>query len=214
VRDGTTWCGTARFCCFGSMSDKPTFFRSAGEFRAWLARHHGSAAELWVGFHKKTSGRGGITYGEALDEALCVGWIDGVRKSLDATRYTIRFTPRKPRSGWSAVNIRHVNRLMAEGRMRPSGLDAFERRDPKRAGYSFEERPRRLPPALAKRFRADTHAWAFFQAQPPSYRRTALFWVLSAKKEETRERRLTTLIACSAKEARIPPLARPAPRNA
>jgi len=163
---------------------------------------------LWLGIHKKASGKGGLTYAQALDEALCFGWIDGVRKSLDDTSYVIRFTPRKPRSKWSAVNIRHMKRLMAEARVHPAGLEAFERRAGDRAGYSFEERPKRLPPAYAKRFRANRPAWTYFQSRPPGYKRTAIFWVVSAKKEETRLRRLETLIVHSAKGKPIPPLAR------
>jgi uncharacterized protein YdeI (YjbR/CyaY-like superfamily) len=191
---------------------KPRFFRSAAEFRTWLLRHHARAHELWVGFHNARSGRRGIGYREALEEALCCGWIDGVRKSLDDTRYTIRFTPRKPGSKWSAVNVRHVRRLMAEGRIRPAGQGAFDRRTGKPAGYSFEERPKRLGAAFEKRFRADRRGWEFFQAQAPWYRRTATFWVMSAKQPETRERRFTRLLRHSARAERIPPLARPAKR--
>ncbi|MDH4045758.1 MAG: YdeI/OmpD-associated family protein [Gemmatimonadota bacterium] len=187
----------------------PTFFASAASFRQWLARHHAGATELWVGFYKKDSGKGGITYPEALDEALCYGWIDGIRKRVNATSYTIRFTPRKATSNWSAVNVRHATRLIETRRMRSPGLAAFEAREGDKAGYSHEERPARLAPALAKRFRAAHAAWAFFQAQPPGYRRTATFWVMSAKRDETRERRLTSLIACSAKGQRIPLLAPP-----
>lgn len=131
-----------------------------------------------------------------------------MRKSLDDTSYVIRFTPRKPRSKWSAVNVRHLKRLMAEGRVHPAGRDAFERRDGKRAGYSFEERPNALPPAYAKRFRSNQPAWTHFQSRPAGYKRTAIFWVVSAKREETRQRRLETLIAYSENGKPIPPLAR------
>lgn len=186
----------------------PRFFKSSRDWHSWLTRHHSRDAELWIGIYKKTSGEGGITYAQALDEALCFGWIDGVRKTLDDRSYVIRFTPRKPRSKWSAVNVRHVKRLIADGRMQPAGLEAFERRDGKRAGYSFEERPNRLPPAYAKRFRGNQPAWEHFQSRPPGYKRTAIFWVVSAKKEETRQRRLETLIAYSEKGKAIPPLAR------
>jgi uncharacterized protein YdeI (YjbR/CyaY-like superfamily) len=187
----------------------PRHFASAAAFREWLMRHHARDAELWVGFYKKDSGRGGITYPEALDEALCYGWIDGVRKSVNATSYTIRFTPRKPRSNWSAVNVRHARRLIEAERMRPPGLAAFEAREGDKAGYSYEERPARLPPAYAKRFRAAKTAWTFFQAQPPGYRRTATFWVMDAKREATRERRLASLITYSSNGERIPLLAPP-----
>jgi len=195
------------------MSDQPQprFFKTAAAFRQWLARHHADTGELLVGFYKKDSGKGGITYPEALDEALCFGWIDGVRRSRDAESYTIRFTPRKARSNWSAVNVRHVKRLVAAGRMQPPGLAAYERREADKAGYSYEERPTRLSPALAKRFRAAKKAWAFFQAQPPGYRRTATFWVMSAKREDTRERRLTTVIQYSGEGKRIPLLTPPKP---
>lgn len=192
---------------------QPTFFKTPATFRRWLARHHGDTAELLVGFYKKESGKGGITYSEALDEALCFGWIDGVRRSRDEVSYTIRFTPRKPRSNWSAVNVRHVTRLIAAGRMQPPGMAAYERRTADKAGYSYEERPTRLSPTLAKRFRAARQAWTFFQAQPPGYRRTATFWVMSAKREETRERRLASLIEHSGKGKRIPLLAPPKPSS-
>jgi len=186
------------------------FFRSAAAFRAWLERHHAAEPELWIGFYNARSTRRGITYQEALDEALCYGWIDGVRKSVDDGRYVQRFTPRRTGSKWSAVNVRNVRRLMAEGRMQPAGQAAFDRRTGDKAGYSFEERPRRLAPAFEKRFKAAPRAWEFFQSQAPSYQRTATFWVMSAKKPETRERRLAILMRHSGKEERIPPLARPA----
>jgi uncharacterized protein YdeI (YjbR/CyaY-like superfamily) len=182
---------------------QPTYFRTPAEFRRWLEKHHGDTAELLVGLHKKGSGEPSLTYPEALDEALCFGWIDGVRKSVDETRYTIRFTPRKPDSKWSAVNIRKAEALKAAGRMRPPGLAAFDGRNPAKAGYSFEERPHDLDPAYEARFRAHSKAWAHFQAQPPGYRRTAIFWVMSAKKDETRLRRLGQLIEISAQGERL-----------
>jgi uncharacterized protein YdeI (YjbR/CyaY-like superfamily) len=193
----------------GSAAETPRYFRSAAELRTWLARHHATARELWVGFYNARSGRRGMTYPEALDEALCQGWIDGVRKSVDHGRYVQRFTPRRPGSRWSAVNVRHARRLIAQGRMRPAGQAAFDRRTGDKAGYSFEERPRRLAPALEKRFRAELRAWEYFRSQAPSYQRTATFWVMSAKRPETRERRLATLMRHSGKRERIPPLARP-----
>jgi uncharacterized protein YdeI (YjbR/CyaY-like superfamily) len=179
---------------------KPTFFATAAEFRAYLAKHHAKKTELLVGFHKRDSGKPSITWPESVDEALCVGWIDGVRKSLGATSYTIRFTPRKPRSNWSAINIERVKELTAAGRMLPAGLSAFEHRtDARTAVYSYEQRHDvELSAAQQKQFRADKEAWAYFQAQPPHYRRTSTYWVMSAKKEETRVRRLATLIAESA----------------
>lgn len=182
----------------------PTPFASGSEFRAWLETHHASATELTVAFFLKTSGRGGITYPDALDEALCFGWIDGVRRRLDAERYTIRFTPRKSGSIWSLVNLRHVERLTKAGKMAPAGLAALAARSATKTGvYSFENRPQDFPSALEKIFRAKKAAWTFWQAQPPGYRRTAIWWVVSAKQETTRERRLTQLIADSAAGRRL-----------
>jgi uncharacterized protein YdeI (YjbR/CyaY-like superfamily) len=170
---------------------KPKFFSSPEQFREWLAKNHDSASELLVGFHKKDAGKKSITYPQALDEALCFGWIDGVRRSLDDTSYTIRFTPRKPRSIWSNVNVRHVERLTKEGRMAEPGMKAYALRDPERTGiYAFENRPREFSPEFEKKFRANKRAWEFFQSEPPSIRRVCIFWVMSAKKEETRLRRL------------------------
>jgi len=183
---------------------KPKFFNSRERFREWLERHHASAKEILVGFHKKNSGKKSITYAEALDEALCFGWIDGVRRNFDETSYTIRFTPRKPRSIWSLVNVRHVERLQKEGRMHPAGTAAFERRTPERTGiYSFENRPRELSAEFQKEFRKNKPAWEFFQKQPPGYKRLMSFWVMSAKKEETRIARLKRLIESSAKRERV-----------
>jgi uncharacterized protein YdeI (YjbR/CyaY-like superfamily) len=183
---------------------QPTYFRSPTDFRRWLEKNHAKTAELYVGFHKKSSGEPSLTYPEALDEALCFGWIDGVRKSVDEGRYTIRFTPRKPGSKWSAVNIRKAEALKAAGRMAPAGLAAFDGRNPERAGYSFEERPSAFDPDLEARFRENSKAWEFFQAQPPGYRRIGIWYVLSAKKEETRRRRLERLIGDSENGVRLP----------
>lgn len=197
----------------GSSAATPRFFQSSAGFRAWLERHHADVRELWLGLHNARSTRRGMTYQEALDEALCFGWIDGVRKSVDATRYVMRFTPRKPDSRWSAVNVRHARRLIEEGRMRPAGQAAFDRRTADKAGYSFEERRKRLAPEFAKRLRADQGAREFFRSQAAWYRRTATFWVMSAKKPETRERRFEKLLRHSARQERIPPLAGPAKRS-
>lgn len=174
----------------------PTFFSTPSEFRAWLEEHHETAQELWVGFYKKGTGKPSITWPEAVDEALCFGWIDGIRKSVDADSYANRFTPRKPRSTWSAVNIKRVGELTELGLMRPAGLKAFEKRTEQRSEtYSYEQRNNvRLDEAYEQQFRANEAAWDFFQAQPPWYRRTATWWVVSAKKEETRQKRLATLI--------------------
>ena len=172
---------------------------SPAEFRRWLEVNHARADELWVGFHKKGSGTPSITWPEAVEEALCFGWIDGVRKSVDAARYTIRFTPRRRGSIWSAINLANVRRLIEAGRMRPAGMKVYEARDPaKSSRYSFENR-RGLGPDDERTFQRNAGAWAFFQAQPPHYRRTTGWWVVSAKKEETRRRRLASLIDCSAR---------------
>ena len=182
----------------------PQYFTSAARFRLWLEKNHATTAELWVGFYKKSSGRASITYQEALDEALCFGWIDGLRKTVDDDRYTIRFTPRKPSSNWSNVNIKRVDELIALGRVMPAGLAAFEARKPEKSGvYSYENRPRRLDAAYEKKFRANKKAWEFFQSQAPYYQRTACAWVMTAKKEETRLRRLVVLIEDSAQGRRI-----------
>lgn len=194
---------------------KPTFFPSQADFREWLEKNHDRIPELWVGLQKTGSPQPGLQYKQALDEALCFGWIDGVRKSIDAHRWTIRFTPRKPRSIWSAINLRRVEELKALGLMRPSGLAAFEGRDPTRQNqYSFEQQqPLRLSAAYAKQLRANEKARAFFESQAPYYQRTSSFWVMSAKKEETRVKRLGVLIECSAKGKKIPLLAGPAKRQ-
>jgi uncharacterized protein YdeI (YjbR/CyaY-like superfamily) len=187
---------------------EPTFFATPADFRAWLERHHESHSELIVGFHKRASGRPSITWQESVDAALCFGWIDGVRRRIDDTSYSIRFTPRKARSTWSAVNIRRMNELIEEGLVAPAGLDAFERRtDDRTAIYSYEQRKAaKLEPDQERRLRTDERARAYFEAQPPSYRSAAIHWVTSAKKPETRERRLQQLIASSAAGEPVPPL--------
>jgi uncharacterized protein YdeI (YjbR/CyaY-like superfamily) len=190
----------------------PVFFASPGRWRQWLSRHHARETEVWVGFHKAATGKPSISWPEAVDEALCFGWIDGVRRSIDATCYVIRFTPRRPGSKWSAVNVRRVAVLDSEGRMQPAGRRAFQAWNGRSSGYSYEERERaRFTPVQEKAFRADRQAWAYFQAQAPWYRRTATFWVVSAKKEATRERRLAALIAASAAGEPIGPLNRKPP---
>jgi uncharacterized protein YdeI (YjbR/CyaY-like superfamily) len=182
---------------------QPAFFQSAADFREWLDRRHATARELLVGFHRKASGRG-ITYPEALDEALSFGWIDGVRKRIDAETYTIRFTPRKPGSIWSTVNIQRVRELTSRGLMKPAGLRMFRERDERKTRqYSYEREQGRLDPVLEETLRANPKASSFFDRQPPGYRKIATFWVMSAKKEETRARRLAHLIERSAAGARI-----------
>lgn len=183
---------------------KPTFFKSATECRRWLKEHHDKATELWFGFYKKKSGKHGITYQEALDEALCFGWIDGLKKSVDEDSYAFRFTPRKPKSVWSLVNTKRAKELRKLGRMKPAGLKAFAVRSAEKSGiYSFENPERKLSASCEKEFKAHREAWAFFRAQPPGYQRTASFWVMSAKKEETRLSRLAKLINASGKKARL-----------
>jgi uncharacterized protein YdeI (YjbR/CyaY-like superfamily) len=189
---------------------KPIFFASRDEFREWLKAYRASEDGLWVGFHKKASGIPSITYPEALDEALCFGWIDGVRKSLDPDRYVIRFTPRRPDSHWSAVNGGRAQALIAAGRMHPAGLKVFESRlHEQKTTYSAERKSARLDPALEKRLRSNIKAWTYFQSRPPSYRQVAIFWIMSAKKEETRLKRFTILSQYSEEERIIPPFGPP-----
>ncbi|HET9981724.1 MAG TPA: YdeI/OmpD-associated family protein [Ktedonobacterales bacterium] len=189
---------------------EPLFFRAPEEFRAWLREHHDTEREALLGFYKKRSGVTGFTQAQAVGEALCYGWIDGHVKSLDENRYTARFTPRTPTSIWSAVNIRRAEQLIAEGRMEPPGLKAYRERDPRQAGkYSFENEPQSLAEADEARFRENAAAWAFFQAQPRSYQRPAIWWVVSAKREETRQKRLATLIQDSAEGRRLKHLTAP-----
>lgn len=177
---------------------EPRFFRSKAEWRKWLEQNHATAREQKVGFYKAASGKAGLTHPEALDEALCFGWIDGVAGNLGDHAWHIRFSPRQRRSVWSDVNIARVEQLKAEGRMAPAGLAAYEKRDPKlQKRYSGENRHVGLDPAYEARFRANPKAWAWFEARPLSYRQPAIWWVMSAVKEETRERRLATLIADS-----------------
>jgi uncharacterized protein YdeI (YjbR/CyaY-like superfamily) len=191
---------------------KPSFFATPAEFRSWLAAHHAAAKELLVGFYKTKSGKPSITWPQSVDEALCFGWIDGVRRSLGAEAYTIRFTPRKPTSIWSANNVARVAELEQLGKMAAAGRRAFALRTPERTGvYSFERKElARLEPEQDARLRANARAAAFFDAQAPWYRRTATHWVISAKRPETRERRLAQLIADSAAGRTIGPLTRPA----
>ncbi len=190
---------------------KPRFFKSTTEFRKWLSKNHATATELWVGYYKAGTGSTGMTYMQSVEEALCFGWIDGIRKSIDDKSYTNRFTPRKPTSTWSAVNITLVEKLIAENRMTQAGLTAYSaRKDSNSAIYSYEKRPDRFPAELEERFRKSRRAWNYYQKQPPWYRRTTLHWVTSAKKEETRLRRLAKLIEDSSVGQWIGPLARPA----
>jgi uncharacterized protein YdeI (YjbR/CyaY-like superfamily) len=191
---------------------KPKFFRTAEDFRRWLQRHHASAAELLVGFCKVTSGRQAMTWAESVDEALCFGWIDGIRRRVDELSYTIRFTPRRPGGIWSAVNTRRARTLAARGRMAQAGLAAFEARPPNRSGrYSYEARPEDLVAPYSGMLDANTAARQFFRRQAPWYRRAATWWVVSAKKEETRLRRARRLVELSEKGELIPQFRRRRP---
>jgi uncharacterized protein YdeI (YjbR/CyaY-like superfamily) len=187
------------------------FFRTPEDWRAWLGAHAAEGGEIWVGFFKRGAGGSGLTWPESVDQALCFGWIDGRRQSIDATRYRIRFTPRGPRSIWSSVNVARVAELEAEGLMQPAGLEAFARRRDDRSGvYSHEQAGEPVLDAGAEaRFRERAGAWEFFQAEAPSYRKAALWWVVNAKRTETRERRLETLIGDSAEGRRLRHLQRP-----
>jgi uncharacterized protein YdeI (YjbR/CyaY-like superfamily) len=188
---------------------KIIFFKTQGELRKWFEKNHAKAAEVWVGFYKKSSGKPSIIWEESVDEALCFGWIDGIRKSIDDISYKMRFTPRRPRSIWSAININHVARLTRLGLMSPAGLKAFEERDEKRSKlYSYENKDKKLSPAYKKTFKANKKAWKFFTSQAPWYQRTASHWVISAKQEATRLRRLETLIKDSENGKTIAPLTR------
>jgi len=183
---------------------EPTFFRRPSDFRKWLGKNHDRTQELLIGFHRVDSGKGGITYREALDEALCFGWIDGLRKRYNADSYTIRFTTRKPDSTWSVINTTRINQLIKLGRVHPVGLKVFQQRDEKKSKlYSYEVGNCQFTDEHVRQFRANATAWEFHQAQAPWYRRVSCFWVMSAKREETRLRRLATLIDDSANGRRI-----------
>ena len=194
----------------GDASISPIFFAFPAEFRAWLEEHHAQASELWVGFDKKGTGRPGMTWPAAIDQALCFGWIDGVRKGIDDESYAIRFTPRRARSIWSAVNIKRAQELIESGLMRPAGLAAYEQRTEERSGvYAYEQRDAAtLGDDYERQFRANEQAWAFFQAQTAWYRKTATWWVVNAKKDETKPRRLVTLVEDSASRRTITQLTR------
>ena len=182
----------------------PRFFRKPSDFRNWLQKNHASTRELWVGFYRKNSRRPSITWPESVDEALCFGWIDGIRKRVDETSYKIRFTPRRRSSTWSAINIKRAQELTQQKRMRVAGLKVFAGRIENKSGiYSYEQRPTQLPERYAKLIRKNKVAWNFFRAQPPSYRKMISWYIVSAKREETRSQRLAKLIAASAKERRL-----------
>ena len=191
------------------MGDQAIFFETPDELRMWLEEHHATASELWVGYYKKASGRRSLTWSQVVDEALCFGWIDGKAQRIDEHRYRQRLTPRRPNSNWSAVNIAKVVELRAQGRLTPAGEAAFAARRADRSEvYSYERRHEAAFEAEQEAaFRANAAAWAWFAAQSPSYRTMATFWVVSAKRPETRAKRLATLIECSSERRRVPPLA-------
>jgi uncharacterized protein YdeI (YjbR/CyaY-like superfamily) len=182
---------------------KPRFFTSQADFRVWLENNHATERELWVGFYKKRSGKGGLQYLEAVDEALCFGWIDGIKKRIDEDAFMHRFTPRTRTSSWSLANMKRVGVLTKLGLMAEAGLKVFRDRDRKRSGiYLYEQRSLDLAPEYVRRFKVNPRAWSFFQAQPPGYRRLATMWIMTAKKEETRIRRLEAIMKASAEEKR------------
>jgi uncharacterized protein YdeI (YjbR/CyaY-like superfamily) len=193
---------------------EPRFFETPADLHTWFAANHETAGEILVGFHKVGSGRRSITWPEAVDEALCVGWIDGIRRRIDDSSYSIRFTPRRKGGIWSAVNIARVAELTESGRMQPAGFRAFEARsEAKSAIYAYEQPRASFAPDEESQFRAASSAWMWFTAQAPSYQKTATYWVVSARKPETRARRLATLIADSEAGRTIRHLTRPSPRD-
>lgn len=185
-----------------------TFFSTPEDFREWLEENHEKETELQVGFYKKATGIPSITWPESVDQALCFGWIDGIRRRLDEETYQIRFTPRKPNSHWSYVNIKKIKELKKNSLLMPAGLEAYAKRKPENTGKaSFEQKNVKLSSEYETRLKANNQAWSFFSEKlAPSYRKQSIWWVMSAKREETREKRLSTLIACSAQGDKIPPL--------
>ena len=184
---------------------KPKFFKSPADFRKWFEGHHESETELWVGYYKKDSAKPSITWPQSVDQALCFGWIDGIRKSIDEISYMIRFTPRRPRSIWSNVNIKRAGELIELGLMQPTGLKAFAARQEYRSGiYTYEQRSPEMPAQYASKLKKNLAAWKFFQSQLPGYRKAMNWYILSAKKEETRLKRLDNLIKYSAQGVKIP----------
>lgn len=182
----------------------PTFFPTPADLRRWLEKNHSTARELIVGFYKKGTGRPSITWPELVDQVLCFGWIDGIRRSIDADRWCIRITPRKPHSIWSKINVGRVAELARLGLMKPEGLKAFKTRTAKKTGiYTYENHPPRFAPAYQRSFKADAKAWEFFCAQPPGYRRLMTGWVMQAKQEETRDKRLAQLIKLCVAQKRL-----------
>jgi uncharacterized protein YdeI (YjbR/CyaY-like superfamily) len=182
----------------------PRFFPSQQAFRKWLEENYDKRSELIVGFYKVGTGKPSMTWSESVDQALCFGWIDGVRRGLDDESYVIRFTPRRPKSVWSAINIRKVEDLKEKGLMLPAGIEAFEKREENRSAiYSYEKPPEQLSTELARHFRKEKEAWSFFQKQPKGYRRLCVHYVMSAKQEKTRISRLEKLILASRAKRRL-----------
>ena len=182
----------------------PTFFPTPADFRAWLEKNHADEAVLWVGYYKKATKKPSVIWEETVDEALCFGWIDGIRRSFSDEAFVVRFTPRKPKSVWSRRNIERVEAMIAAGRMTQAGLDAYAHKDVHSdSGYAVSDRPEKLPEAMIAEFKRSPEAWAFYAAQPPGYRKQTTWWVTGAKQQETRERRLATLIGDSAAGLRV-----------
>lgn len=204
------WCpskawATSEIAALPKPNSPPRFFPTAALWRKWLEKHHAHETELLVGFYKRDSGRLSISWPESVDAALCFGWIDGVRKRIDDVSYTIRFTPRKRRSIWSAVNIGRVTELSAQGLMSQAGIKAFEAREEHRSRvYSFEQETVEFDSAQKELFQANHAAWKFFEIQPASYKRAAIWWVVNAKRAETRNTRLAQLIEVSEQSRRLP----------
>lgn len=189
-----------------TSASAPRYFRSRAAFRAWLERQHAKTPELWIGFYRKGSGKAGLTYPDAVEEALCFGWIDGIKKRVDESSFTHRFTPRRPTSKWSQWNLKRVKALRQSGLMAPSGLAAYrQRRIAKTAVYLFEQakNPRVLDPQSSREFRSHADAWKFFLAQPQGYRRLIVGWIVAAKRDETRAKRLAQVIAASQARMRV-----------
>jgi uncharacterized protein YdeI (YjbR/CyaY-like superfamily) len=196
------------------MDIKPVFFATPSLFREWLHKHHAEVEVLWVGYYKRGTGKPSITWQESVDQALCYGWIDGIRKSVNERSYTIRFTPRKRGSVWSSVNIKRAQALIEEGQMRPAGFKAYEARKENKSGiYSYEQRSVDLEEPYRRLLKRNAAAFNFFEAQPASYRKAISWWIVCAKKEETRLKRLERLMAYSAKGERLPELARKKPNR-
>jgi len=183
---------------------KPHFFKNTGEFRKWLEKNHTTEKELIVGYHRVDTGKPSMTWSESVDQALCFGWIDGIRRKIDDERFCIRFTPRRPGSNWSKLNISKVEELKKQGLMTRAGLDLYEnRKDTSVERYSYENQPAEFPPDMEKLFRNNKSAWDFFEKQPPSYRKVRIYWVISAKHDDTKLNRLNKLISSSEKGERL-----------